>query len=305
MDCQAREQLEKFLEEIGVMRAYSQNTLIAYSRDLKSFELLCDQANLQAWGDVKQTHIRQFSAIRHGQQLGGQSIRRELSAIRSFFKFLMKNNWVSENPARAVRAPKASRKLPKVLDVDQVAALLDAPADSDLAIRDLAMFEVFYSSGLRLSELVALDISDVDCVEGVVRVRSGKGGKERWLPLGIKALESVRRWLSIRPQSASEAIFISSQGRRMSPRNVQLRMEKWTKTHQMVEHVHPHMLRHSFASHLLEGSHDVRSVQELLGHSDINTTQIYTHLDFQHLASVYDAAHPRARLLGNGLDSKK
>lgn len=297
MHLQALEQLEKFLEELWVMRGYAGHTIAAYRRDLKTFENFCNQSKLERWNDVTLVHIRRFSAFRHGQQLSGSTIQRELSAIRSFFKFLIKNEWIAENPAKTVRAPKASRKLPKVLDVDQMAAILDAPADSWFDVRDLAMFEVFYSSGLRLSELVSLDMGDIDCQEGVLRVKSGKGSKERWLPLGQKAIVAVRAWLALRPLVVSEAVFVSMQGRRISQRSVQMRMTEWVRKHDGVERIHPHMFRHSFASHLLEGCHDIRSVQELLGHSDINTTQVYTHLDFQQLAAVYDSAHPRARLI--------
>lgn len=291
----AIEQLEHFLEQLSVMNGASQHTLQAYSRDLLALQSFADSLGLQDWAEFEIGHIRQYSSQRYRQQVSARTIQRELSVFRSFFKCLMTNGWISHNPAKTVRAPKASRQLPKVLDVDQLGVLLDSQISNILEIRDKAMFEIFYSSGLRLSELVSLDIADADCDEAVVRVRHGKGSKERWIPLGSKAITAIRNWLLVRPDLTTDALFTSKQGKRISQRAVQLRLEQAAQKNGLVEHVHPHMLRHSFASHLLEGSKDIRAVQELLGHSDINTTQIYTHLDFQHLAAVYDAAHPRAK----------
>lgn len=291
----AGEQLDHFLEQLSVMNGASQHTLQAYQRDLQALQSFADQLGLDVWGELEVAHIRQYSSQRYRQEVSARTIQRELSVFRSFFKHLMKNGWIKQNPAKTVRAPKVSRQLPKVLDVDQLSVLLDAQIDNVLEIRDRAMFELFYSSGLRLSELVLLDIADADCDESVVRVRYGKGSKERWVPLGSKAIAAIRQWMSVRPDLATTALFTSKQGKRISQRSVQLRLEQAARKSGLAEHVHPHMLRHSFASHLLEGSKDIRAVQELLGHSDINTTQIYTHLDFQHLAAVYDAAHPRAK----------
>lgn len=214
--------------------------------------------------------------------------------MRSFFNYLLKKHLVSQNPAKQIQAPKQARKLPKTLDVDQISGLLDTPTDSILEIRDLAMFELFYSSGLRLSELAALDLDDLDYGDKMLRVRFGKGGKQRNLPVGKKAIEVIEKWLKHRPPSTDQALFLSSRGNRLSQRSIQLRLERWCKKLGLPEHIHPHMLRHSFASHLLQSSQDIRAVQELLGHSNISTTQIYTHLDFQHLAEVYDNTHPRA-----------
>lgn len=291
----ATEQLEGFLEQMSVMKGSSAHTLQAYQRDLHALAVFANGLRLQGWDQLEVAHIRQYSSQRYRQSIGARTIQRELSVFRSFFKYLLKNGWVEQNPAKTVRAPKSRRQLPKVLDVDQLSVLLDAQIDDVLEIRDRAMFEVFYSSGLRLSELVMLDIADADCVEAVVRVRHGKGMKERWVPLGAKAIEAIKRWMVVRPDLATDALFTSKQGKRISQRAVQVRLERAAQKIGMPEHVHPHMLRHSFASHLLEGSKDIRAVQEMLGHSDINTTQIYTHLDFQHLAAVYDAAHPRAK----------
>ena len=295
MHPQADAQIEHFLEHLSVMDGASSHTLHAYQRDLSALQHFADELGLQVWGELEVVHIRSYSAQRYQQQVTARTIQRELSVFRSFFKHLLKNAWISHNPAKTVRAPKVSRQLPRVLDVDQLGVLLDAQLDDVLEMRDRAMFELFYSSGLRLSELVLLDIVDVDCDESIVRVRHGKGAKERWVPLGSKAKTAIMQWLAVRPNLEAAALFTSKQGSRISQRSVQARLSRAGRKSGLAEHVHPHMLRHSFASHLLEGSKDIRAVQELLGHSDINTTQIYTHLDFQHLAAVYDAAHPRAK----------
>ena len=295
MDKLATVQIEHFLEQLSVINSASQHTIQAYQRDLRALQSLAESLGLREWDQLEPAHIRLYSSKRNRQNVSARTIQRELSVFRSFFKHLMKNGWIQQNPAKTIRAPKVSRRLPRVLDVDQLGVLLDHQALSVLDIRDRAMFEVFYSSGLRLSELVMLDIEDADCDEALVRVRHGKGAKERWVPLGSKAIVAIKQWLSVRPELTTAALFTSKQGKRISQRSVQLRLEQAARKNGLAEHVHPHMLRHSFASHLLEGSKDIRAVQELLGHSDINTTQIYTHLDFQHLAAVYDAAHPRAK----------
>ncbi len=291
----AFQSLQAFFDELSATIGASSHTISAYQRDLNGLVDFCIEQSLQDWSEVQVSHIRQFVAMRHKNGISGKSIQRELSAIRSFYRFLLKRALVVQNPAKTVRAPKVAKKLPKILDVDQVAGVLDANPDQVLDVRDLAMFELFYSSGLRLSELVMLDLADIRLAEGFVRVRFGKGGKERQVPVGAKAIEAIRYWLNSRPEISSQAVFVSMRGARLSQRNVQLRLERWCKKNGLVEHVHPHMFRHSFASHLLEASQDIRAVQELLGHANINTTQIYTHLDFQHLAAVYDNAHPRAK----------
>lgn len=291
----AFQSLQAFFDELSATIGASVHTISAYQRDLNGLVDFCIEQSLQDWSEVQVSHIRQFVAMRHKNGISGKSIQRELSAIRSFYRFLLKRALVVQNPAKTVRAPKVAKKLPKILDVDQVAGVLDANPDQVLDVRDLAMFELFYSSGLRLSELVMLDLADIRLAEGFVRVRFGKGGKERQVPVGAKAIEAIRYWLNSRPEISSQAVFVSMRGARLSQRNVQLRLERWCKKNGLAEHVHPHMFRHSFASHLLEASQDIRAVQELLGHANINTTQIYTHLDFQHLAAVYDNAHPRAK----------
>lgn len=237
-------------------------------------------------------------AARHRSGLASKSLQRELSAIRSFFNYLLKNRLTDNNPAQQVKAPKQARKLPNTLDVDQVNGLLEGASNGILDIRDLAMFELFYSCGLRLSELSGLNLTDIDVRDRSLMVVNGKGGKSRVLPIGSKAINALEKWLPYRLKMAPPlvtALFVSNRGQRLGQRSIQLRLDLWCKAHGIDVHVHPHMLRHSFASHLLESSQDLRAVQELLGHSNISTTQIYTHLDFTHLASVYDQAHPRAR----------
>ncbi|MGJ0486360.1 MAG: tyrosine recombinase XerC [Methylomicrobium sp.] len=298
MHSEARQWLDDFLVELEIERRASLHTVNSYRRDLEQLIRFCSEKSILRFSDVRQPHIRAHIAARHRQGICSKSLQRELSAMRSFYQFLLKKSRVEINPAEHVQAPKQPRKLPKTLDVDQVTGLLEAGAHSDLEIRDLAMFELFYSSGLRLSELVALNLSDVDLDEQQLIVKSGKGGKARILPIGRKAAEAIRNWLPFRNNTADRAenaIFTSSKGFRLSARSVQLRLERWRIAKGIAEHIHPHILRHSFASHLLESSRDLRAVQELLGHSNIGTTQIYTHLDFQHLAEIYDQAHPRAK----------
>ena len=294
MSNEAQQAVELFLDyQLGEKRA-SIHTLSGYQRDLVRLQKFCADRQIVHWQALQVADVRLYVASRHKSGIAAKSIQRELSVIRSFYRFLLKKQIVEHNPAQAVQAPKSNKKLPKILDVDQVAGILDAKPDSVLEIRDVAIFELFYSSGLRLNELVMLDVADFSLSEGVVKVRHGKGGKQRLVPVGVKAVEAIRLWLQYRPGETS-ALFVTLRGARLGQRSVQLRLEKWCRKNGLSEHIHPHMLRHSFASHLLESSQDIRAVQELLGHADVSTTQIYTHLDFQHLASVYDKAHPRAR----------
>ena len=290
--------LEEYFDQLQFEKRVSGHTLQNYRRDLHRLAEYCRHQKISHWSQLQQSDIRTHIAARHRQGLSSKSLQRELSAIRSFFKYLLKKHQASLNPAHYVKAPKQDRKLPKILDVDQITGLLEAGADSILEVRDQAMFELFYSSGLRLSELSALNLSDVDLLDKMLTVQSGKGGKSRVLPVGSKAIAAIKLWLQHRnPSSASEetALFLSNRGHRIGQRSIQQRLRQWCKKKGIIEHVHPHMLRHSFASHLLESSQDLRAVQELLGHSNISTTQIYTHLNFQHLAEVYDQAHPRAK----------
>ena len=295
MQTTANEQLQAFIQYLQVEKRASEHTVKNYQRDLQRLQHFCSEKQIDHWNAIQAGDVRQHIANRHRKGISSKSLQRELSAIRSFYQYLLKKNLHDHNPARQIRAPKQARKLPKTLDVDQVSGMLEAPANSILEIRDLAMFELFYSSGLRLSELACIDIDDINLKEHSLRVRFGKGGKQRDLPIGSKAIKAINTWLSHRPETAEPALFTSKRGTRLSQRSIQLRLDQWCKKNGVNEHVHPHMLRHSFASHLLESSQDIRAVQELLGHSNISTTQIYTHLDFQHLAEIYDKTHPRAR----------
>jgi integrase/recombinase XerC len=288
-------EIADFLRYLQVEKHSSVHTLSNYRRDIIRFKTFCENQSLHKWNEVQSVHVRQHIAFRHRNGISSKTLQRELSSIRSFYQYLLKQQRVEQNPAKQIQAPKQKRKLPKTLDVDQLSGLLDRSADSVLEIRDLAMFELFYSSGLRLSELAALDVNDLDGNEGTLHVRFGKGGKQRVLPVGSKAWQAIEKWLELRPVGVDQALFVSVHARRLSQRSIQLRLARWCAKVGVQEHVHPHMLRHSFASHLLETSQDIRAVQDLLGHSDISTTQIYTHVDFQHLAEVYDQAHPRAR----------
>ncbi len=256
---------------------------------------------MSAWERLDAAHVRAYAAWRHRRGSSGRSVQRALSAVRTFYEYLLREGLVGCNPALGVTAPRSPRKLPQVLDVDRVGALLQLPEEGLFAVRDRAIMELFYSSGLRLSELVTLTIRDIDLREGLVHV-TGKGDKRRILPVGRFARDALRDWMRARASLCPEeqvGLFLTRQGRPMSPRSVQQRIRRWAIARGLGTHVHPHMLRHSFASHLLESSGDLRAVQELLGHADIRTTQVYTHLDFQHLAKVYDEAHPRARRKGS------
>jgi integrase/recombinase XerC len=290
--------LSDFLTQLTIEKRASQYTVKSYKRDLNCLSNYCESKSISLWTDLKQTDIRSYMASRHRQGLSSTSLQRELSAIRSFFNFLLKNQLTDNNPGQYIKAPKKTRKLPKTLDVDQIKSLLEAGTNSTIEIRDLAMFELFYSSGIRLSELAQLNLTDIDLTDKTLMVRSGKGGKSRMLPIGSKAVAAINTWLEHRIKSITStetALFISTRGTRLGQRSIELRLKQWCKKKGIAENIHPHMLRHSFATHLLESSQDLRAVQELLGHSNISTTQIYTHLDFQHLADVYDSAHPRAK----------
>jgi integrase/recombinase XerC len=296
MHATATKLVTSYLDKLRIERHLSPHTLSNYARDLQRFSRYLDSIAIENWDQVDEACIRQFIAQRHRQQISARSSQRELSALRSFFNYLISEHHFRYNPAQTVQAPKAKQALPKTLDVDQVQQLVEIKTDTPLAVRDRAILELFYSCGLRLSELAGLDLEKLDLRQALITV-TGKGNKTRTVPIGSKAIDALRTWLQIRGQYIKEAIpalFVSERGTRLSPRSIQQRLRHWAKVQGMASHVHPHMLRHSFASHILESSGDLRAVQELLGHSDINTTQIYTHLDFQHLAKVYDKAHPRA-----------
>ncbi len=297
MNDNARKWLTGFESYLRHERRTSPRTLDAYRRDLARVEDYCRRHALEDWSQLDVHHVRAMAGEAHRQGLSPRSLQRLLSALRSFFRYLIREGQIASNPASQVSAPRAPRRLPDVLDPDQVGSLVEAGDDDALACRDRAIMELFYSSGLRLAELVSLDINDVDLAEGMVRV-TGKGSRTRVVPVGRMAVKALRQWLSQRGELAREdtlALFVSRRGQRLSRRSVQARLAHWSRQQGLDSSVHPHMLRHAFASHLLESSGDLRAVQELLGHADISTTQIYTPLDFQHLAEVYDRAHPRAR----------
>ncbi|MBT8141954.1 MAG: tyrosine recombinase XerC [Gammaproteobacteria bacterium] len=290
-------QVTRFLDYLRFEKQVSPHTLSNYRRDLKALGLFCAEQSITEWQALDSKQVRFFAATAFRQGLGASSIQRRLSACRSFFNYLLKEGEIQNNPATGVRAPKAPKRLPKTLDVDQMTRLLNMTGKGPTFLRDKAMLELLYSSGLRLAELAALDISDVDMAQGLLRVL-GKGNKTRVVPVGAMALTAIQEWLTVRTDwvkdAANRALFVSNRGSRISHRSVQQRIKHWAKKQGLDSSLHPHQFRHSFASHMLESSSDLRAVQELLGHADISTTQIYTHLDFQHLASIYDKTHPRA-----------
>jgi integrase/recombinase XerC len=293
----AQDWLKRFIAHLNTERRLSAHTASAYAHDLGEFITYCKQHGIDDWTDIDNQHVRQFAAAEYRRGIGARSIQRRLSTLRSFFNFLIREAQLKTNPALDVRAPKAAKRLPDTIDADQMARLLQFRGDAELDKRDKAIMELFYSSGLRLAELVNLNRSDMDLADRTVRVL-GKGSKTRVVPMGAQAISAIKAWLQERgslPCVDADAVFVSQQGTRLTPRAIQLRVARWARQQGLGQHVHPHMLRHSFASHLLESSQDLRGVQELLGHANISTTQVYTHLDFQHLAKIYDAAHPRAR----------
>jgi integrase/recombinase XerC len=286
--------LERFYAYLTAEKRYSHHTLASYRRDLKAFTGFCGE--ISSWDAIDQKKIRAFVASQHRKGLGGKSLQRQLSAIRSLYRFLCRHDLASTSPAQGVPAPKASKRLPKTLQVDELSQLLAVKNDSPLALRDIAMMELLYGCGLRLAELSGLNLQDLDWQQSVLTV-TGKGRKQRRIPFGKKAASAVKKWLPERAlllKQDNPALFISQRGQRISHSSIAQRLKKWALEQGISSHVNPHKLRHSFASHILESSSDLRAVQELLGHANLSTTQIYTHLDFQHLASVYDKAHPRA-----------
>jgi len=293
MNQQEASRIDLFL---GTLQHLSEHTRKSYQRDLMVLLEFVNAQEVHQWNELDGRQIRSFVAWRHRQGIGGRSLQRNLSATRAFYRYLIGEGVAQHNPAEGVQAPKSPQKLPKLLDVDQAAKLLEIDAKDTLAIRDRAILELMYSSGLRLSELVMLDLVSLDLADAVVTV-VGKGNKTRAIPIGKQARKAIKQWLNIRDKMANDeefAVFVSQRGNRISRRSIQQRLKQWAMKQGITSHVNPHMLRHSFASHLLESSGDLRAVQELLGHADISTTQVYTHLDFQHLANVYDDAHPRA-----------
>jgi integrase/recombinase XerC len=289
--------VQNFFSYLENERGLSARTIKAYQRDLDQLLLYLKAEDIGQPDQVTQHHIRAFIAQRHRQGLGGKSLQRLLSAVRSLFRWMLREGLAEHNPAIPVKAPKSPRHLPATLDADSIGQLLDIPCDTPLAIRDKAIMELFYSSGLRLSELATLRWEQLDLTSGMVTV-TGKGNRTRMVPVGRIAVSALLEWRKARVKFASfeePHVFVSQRGTPIAVRTIQARIRHWAKHQGIPQNIYPHLLRHSFASHMLESSGDLRAVQELLGHADISTTQIYTHLDFQHLAKVYDKAHPRAK----------
>jgi integrase/recombinase XerC len=288
--------LNQYLDFLHFERGLSDNTRNNYARDIEQLIQLSQPADLAS---LQITQIRKYVAILHSKGLGGKSIARMLSSWRGFFDYLVQRHQFKHNPVIGMRAPKSPKTLPQALSIEQASKLVDIQDDDILSQRDHAILELFYSSGLRLSELVGLNIDHIDFAEGTVIV-TGKGNKTRIVPLGAHAASAIQTWLPVRAQMlirnpSEKAVFISKQGRRISGRNIEYRMKAWSIKQGLHMSVHPHMLRHSFATHVLQSSGDLRAVQEMLGHANISTTQVYTHLDYQHLTKVYVSAHPRAK----------
>ena len=290
-------ELAAFLKRLATERRLSPHTVEAYERDLHALLEFCAREQIASFTALDSFNVRRFAAESHRRGLGPRSVARRLSAVRTFLNYLIETGVLKNNAGVHVQAPKPPRRLPATLDADQVASLLAISGDDPVTLRDRAILELFYSSGLRLAELVGLNLGDIDAADRTVRVL-GKGSKTRVVPVGKQALAALKDWLAVRSELARAgelALFVGRRGERVSPRTVQRHVNDWAKRQGAPTGVHPHMLRHSFATHVLESSRNLRAVQEMLGHASLSTTQIYTHLDFQHLATVYDQAHPRAR----------
>jgi len=292
--------IERFHTHLASERRLSPHTVAAYGRELAAFASWCGKQGIADWSRLESAQLRSFAARSHAAGLNPRSVQRRLSALRTIFSFLIREGLATHNPAVGIRAPKAARRLPHTLDVDQMGRLLALKPETALQVRDLAMMELFYSSGLRLAELVGLDLADLDLKDRTARVL-GKGRKVRIMPVGRQAVVALQHWLKERTAMAGageSAVFVNRRGARLGPRSVQLLVARYARSQGLSMGVHPHLFRHSFATHLLESSRDLRAVQELLGHASISSTQIYTHLDFQHLARTYESSHPRARRRG-------
>jgi integrase/recombinase XerC len=286
--------IQQYIDNLANIRRLSPHTVSNYQRDLNQ---CADFFAERAPFSLEQHDIRLLANTLHRKGLSGKSLQRKLSSIRQFYDFFIKQRISNKNPALGISPPKSPRKLPKAIDADQLTHLLNYEADDWFSSRDKAIVELLYSSGLRLGEIASCNINSIDFKARSITV-TGKGNKQRLLPVGRKAISAIEAWLKERPNKPiidDEALFLSQQGKRLSHRSIQQRLKKLGLERGANQQLHPHLLRHSFASHILESSSDLRAVQELLGHSDISTTQIYTHLDFQHLAKTYDAAHPRAK----------
>ncbi len=293
--------LDHFLDYIASAKRVSEHTINNYRRDLSTYLHFCQQHNISATDNAKPEDIRNFIGSLRRKGLAATSIQRHLSALRSFYQYRIRFFGLKSNPASGISAPKRGRKLPGSLDVDSVQQLMSFAGETAIDHRDRAMMELFYSSGLRLAELASLDMGDMDLHEALLTV-TGKGNKTRTLPIGGMAVKALQSWLAHRKQQTtdSNAVFLNNRGQRLGHRSIQLRLKKRAIEAGIPDRLYPHKLRHSFASHLLESSGDLRAVQELLGHANLSTTQVYTHLDYQHLAKVYDGAHPRAQRKNQG-----
>ena len=286
--------IAQYLNYLSIERQASKHTISNYTRDLQAWQDYCQSHNLSEPNAVLFTHVQQFMAQEHRRGLAAKSVQRRLSAVRSLFTYLTRQGITKDNPSKGLRPPKAPRKLPQVLDVDEVVQLVELPTDGTLGLRDRALLELLYSSGLRVSEICSLTWRNLDLDDCLVTVL-GKGSKARIVPVGSHAVNALKQWRQQSAPTLSAPVFPGRGGAFISSRAIQLRLRHLAQQQGIWKRVYPHLLRHSFASHMLESSSDLRSVQELLGHADIATTQIYTHLDFQRLATVYDAAHPRAK----------
>lgn len=288
--------LNDYLQHLTFERGLSTLTLQNYARDIKLLKSLLENTSFD---QVQNTQIRRFIATLHSRGRSGKTIARALSAWRGFYDYLIHHKGYTQNPITGLRAPKTPKTLPQALSTDQAVKFVDIKGDGLLEQRDHAILELFYSSGLRLAELVNLDITMLDFSEGTVTV-TGKGNKTRIVPMGSHAMDAIQTWIQRRAlikiaDANPNALFVTQQGRRITPRAVQYRVKEWSIKQGINTSMHPHLLRHSFATHVLQSSQDLRAVQEMLGHANISTTQVYTHLDFQHLATIYDKAHPRAK----------
>lgn len=289
-----QQQLDGFIDYLSAAKRLSPHTLSNYRRDLERFLKFCQQQGLSRLDQIDSADLRNYIGGLRRQGLAPTSIQRQLSSLRSFYNYRIRFHDQKTNPAMGLSAPKRGRKLPSSLDVDRVQQLMSFQGDTAIDRRDRAIIELFYSSGLRLAELASLNLEDLDLRETLLTV-TGKGGKTRKLPIGSMATQALQNWLTVRPETEHSALFLNNRGQRLGHRSIELRLKKRAMEAGLPDNLYPHKLRHSFASHLLESSGDLRAVQELLGHANLSTTQIYTHLDYQHLAKVYDDAHPRAQ----------
>ncbi|MDF1831111.1 MAG: tyrosine recombinase XerC [Porticoccaceae bacterium] len=293
-------QLASFSQHIDTAKNLSPLTTKSYLRDLSRLQSLLEDQAIETLSDIDTQHVRSALATLHKNGLSSASLQRWLSSVRTFFRYALQKQWLRTNPAEGVKAPSKAKKLPKLMDADQATQLVSLTGNDWHSIRDRALLELLYSSGLRLAEVANVDVGDIYTNEGTIRV-TGKGNKTRLVPVGSCALIAIEHWLKVRNERALEhekALFVSQRGKRISHRAIQQRVKLIAQKQGISQPIHPHMLRHSFASHMLESSGDLRAVQELLGHANLSTTQVYTHLDFQHLAKTYDTAHPRAHSRG-------